>query len=237
VSIASAAGHRHLHYRPGSSDEGVIRQIFTNKEYDLARLRRNDEIGKFFRERVAQGRRPLIVDAGANIGASAAYFALTYPTAIIVAIEPDLGNFDLLRRNVEGLNVHCMKAALASSPGRVKVVDPGESYWGLRTVPADGNDPGVPCVTVEEIYEKECRDGVWPFIVKLDIEGAEGDVFAKNVVWFARTPIVIVELHDWLLPKAGTSRSFLQCASKHDRDFVIVGENIFSIGNMLDPAH
>ena len=47
VSIASGAGNRHLYYRPGSSDEGVIRQILTNREYDLARLRRNDEIGKF----------------------------------------------------------------------------------------------------------------------------------------------------------------------------------------------
>jgi hypothetical protein len=46
-----------------------------------------------------------------------------------------------------------------------------------------------------------------------------------------------VELHDWLLPKAGTSCSFLHCAGQHDRDFVVVGENIFSIGKMLDPAH
>ena len=35
------------------------------------------------------GKRPLIVDAGANIGASAAFFAMTYPTAKIVAIEPE----------------------------------------------------------------------------------------------------------------------------------------------------
>ena len=100
LSIASAAGNRPLHYRPGSSDEGVIRQIFANREYDLARLRRHEEIGRFFRDQFTQGRRPLIIDAGANIGASAAYFALTYPTAIIAAIEPDLGNFELLRRNV-----------------------------------------------------------------------------------------------------------------------------------------
>src|SRR5712675_1402142 len=34
----------------------------------------------------------LIIDAGANIGLSALYFAVTYPDAIIIAIEPEIHN-------------------------------------------------------------------------------------------------------------------------------------------------
>jgi len=38
-------------------------------------------------------------------------------------------------------------------------------------------------------------------------------------------------LHDWLLPGQGTSRSFLKCMAALDRDFVHIGENVFSIRN------
>lgn len=33
------------------------------------------------------------------------------------------------------------------------------------------------------------------------------------------------------MPDEGTSRSFLQCVATRDRDFVHIGENIFSIRN------
>jgi hypothetical protein len=62
----------------------------------------------------------------------------------------------------------------------------------------------------------------------------EAELFAANTGWVARTPLLIVELHDWLLPKAGTARTFLRCISQLDRDFVHIGENIFSIANDLD---
>ena len=37
-----------------------------------------------------------------------------------------------------------------------------------------------------------------------------------------------------MLPKGGTSASFLRCISKLDRDFVYRGEDIYSIANDLD---
>jgi hypothetical protein len=49
----------------------------------------------------------------------------------------------------------------------------------------------------------------------------------------ARTPILIVELHDWLLPKQSTSGPFLECISKMKRDFVYIGEDIYSIAHDL----
>ena len=60
------------------------------------------------------------------------------------------------------------------------------------------------------------------------------DVFAANNEWVARTPLLMLELHDWLLPKAGTSATFLKCIAKLDRDFVTIGENAFSIANRLE---
>jgi hypothetical protein len=74
------------------------------------------------------------------------------------------------------------------------------------------------------------RNGA-PFIAKIDIEGAEADLFAANTGWVQSFDLVIIELHDWMLPGQGTSRNFLKCIANLDRDFLHIGENIFSIRN------
>ena len=45
---------------------------------------------------------------------------------------------------------------------------------------------------------------------------------------------MIIELHDWLLPSQGNSLPFLQCVSRLDRDFVYIGEHVYSIANDLE---
>lgn len=233
ATVKVSNSERLLHFRPNTSDWSAIHQIYKNREYDLGRLRRADEIRAFVDVEQGVGMQPLIVDAGANIGASAVYFALAFPHALVVAIEPEENNFALLRQNTEGLRVHCMQAALASAPGKAKVVDPGEGHWGYRTLAAT-DDMGINCVTIPDIFEGARPR--FPFIVKIDIEGGESDVFSKNTGWVERTPIIIVELHDWLLPKGDTSRSFLRCIADQPRDFIIIGENIFSISHSLREA-
>ena len=74
----------------------------------------------------------------------------------------------------------------------------------------------------------------FPFIVKIDIEGGEDNLFSMNTNWVEEIPMVIIELHDWLLPKQKTSMNFLKTISELDRDFNIKGENIFSIKNKLN---
>jgi FkbM family methyltransferase len=230
------AASRRLYYRRNRSDQVVIQQTFVDQQYDLGRIKRAQEMLDFLRHRETKGGKPLIVDAGANIGASCVYFAATFSNARVVAIEPDLENFKLLTKNAEGANVEVLQAAISSAAGRARVSDPGEGPCGYRTqiVPTeDANSGTVPRITVNQIYESHAAP-FFPFIVKVDIEGAELDLFSGNTEWVARTPLLIVELHDWLLPRAGTSRSFLQCISALDRDFVYIGENVFSIANDLD---
>jgi len=59
-------------------------------------------------------------------------------------------------------------------------------------------------------------------------------LFSGNTEWVARSPLIIVELHDWLLPKAKTSRPFLQCIPQLERDFIYFGEDVYSIANDFD---
>jgi len=225
---------RELYFRDGTSDFRCIEQIFGARHYSTQHFARNSELLDFVRLRSADGRRPLIVDAGANIGASAVFFAMTYPTAKIVAIEPEAKNFALLRQNTKGLDIECLNAGLSSSQGRLKVTDPGEEEWGFRTE-ATHDDSGIPSVTIGDIYRQQCRSGpAFPFIVKIDIEGAEADVFARDTDWVNSTPMVIIELHDSLMPKQGTAAGFLKCIAGLPRDFISVNENVFSIAHAFE---
>ena len=226
---------RQFCYRRDRSDEVVIKQTFVDQQYDLRRIRRAPELLEFVQWQEANHLRPLVVDAGANIGATPIYFMANFPRALVVAIEPDCENFELLSKNVTGLNVEPIRGAISSVAGRNRVFDPGEGYCGYRTqsvAQTDADTDTVPGITINDIYATH-PSPFFPFIVKVDIEGAEMDLFSGNTEWVARTPLLIIELHDWLLPKGGPSRSFLQCISKLDRDFVYIGENVFSIANDL----
>src|SRR5215475_15612703 len=98
-----------------------------------------------------------------------------------------------------------MHAAVSAREGRVKLSDPGEGHWGFRTeAAADGE---IQCVTINDIFRQNDATH-FPFIVKIDIEGGEAALFSDATEWVGQTPILIIELHDWLLPKCGVSRSF-----------------------------
>jgi hypothetical protein len=64
-------------------------------------------------------------------------------------------------------------------------------------------------------------------MVKMDIEGAEKDVFSMGGNEFDDFIIVVVEIHDWMLPWEKTAAGVLEWASRRGRDIVINGENLF----------
>ena len=224
-------GHHTLSYRRWTSDEGVALQIFNSRDYDVTKLRRYADLKSFLDRIHSRGQRPLIIDAGANIGLSSVFFAMHFPTALVVAVEPEEKNFDVLRMNAARFDIECLKAAISSQNGRAKVTDPGRGDWGYQTEPAADGD--VPSVTINSLYRRYAKDRIVPFIVKIDIEGGEKDLFALNTESIRETPLLIVELHDWLFPKSGTSGPFLRSIAGLDRDFLQRSENVFSISNSM----
>lgn len=231
----SALG-RQIRHRNTAADQGVLHQIFVNQDYEFARLRRNGEITRLY----GSMDRPLIVDCGANLGASPVWFASRYPKAGILAVEPEADNFALLETNVAGLNVRPVHGAIAGRPGTVDVLDAGNGEWGYRTSgPGSEFGPGRKIGEVRAFALSELlalAPGATPFILKIDIEGGEGDLFDEEAEVFARFPVVVIELHDWMLPRRGTSRAFLRWQAQRDRDLVHIGENMFSMCNHLLPT-
>ena len=211
--------------RSGESDMSVIRQVFINKEYQLRGPRHAvDRIAARYQSLLAEGETPIIVDAGANIGAATLWFSSLYPDAKLVAVEPHAGNAALLWRNVaDRPNVTVMEAAIGSEAGHVQLVDEGLG-WAVQTERADS---GLPIVTIDDACT--ASGGSTPFIVKIDIEGFERDLFASNLDWLAKPYVVIIELHDWMLPGQLSSRTFQQAIAQHPFEMFMAGENIFYV--------
>lgn len=175
VTLKAPGGSlRRFYHRGTRADLGVLNQIFKAQDYTLKRLRRGAEL-----QIVGQVlERPLILDAGANIGASVCWFAFNFPRAHIVAIEPDEDNFELLRRNTEGLNVELHRAALGARDGKVALVDPGEGEWGYRT--AEASDGAVPLVAVARILAEKSAAGFVPFLEDRHRRRRGGSVHAAD---------------------------------------------------------
>ena len=73
-----------------------------------------------------------------------------------------------------------------------------------------------------------------PFIIKIDIEGFENELFSKNYDWINKFDIIIIEIHDWMLPGEANSFNFFNALvenmnTDNKRDLIISGENLISI--------
>jgi FkbM family methyltransferase len=218
--------------REGSSDGSVLHQIFVQKDYDLGRLARFGDIRAQYQCIISSGRTPLIVDCGANIGASPIWFSRFFPEAKVFALEPEQHNFELLCTNClfHYPNVSCKNAAISCVDETVYVQDPGQGNWAFRTS-QESNSSGtrVQAVSIESVEKLFPESEL--FLVKIDIEGGESRLFESNLGWVGRAMVIVIELHDWMLPGSANSRNFLKAMSEHCRDFVFLGENVFSIRN------
>ena len=201
---------RPFRYREGTLDEGLVLQALQVGAYDVARLRRGNELLALYERLAASGAPPLIVDTAAGIGAAAVYFAYKFPKARIVALEADAAKFELLAANTAGLPVECIQAAVAAGCG-------GIAPSGHRTI--------------DDIYAEACD--ARPFIVKVDVEA--DDLFAANTGWLQRTPVIVAALSDYLVPGTPASRRLVKHAAGWDRDFVFVEDNVFSLSRAPVP--
>jgi len=137
--------NRNIYFRPESvGDRGVIEQIFQNEDYRVSHWPQGRALLAQYQDGQG-GKRPLIIDAGANIGASAVYFHTLYPQARVVCIEPERSNCTLLRLNTDGLPVAVFEGGISGSDGHMFLQDPGHSVWGFRV--GDSGAVKVPTVS------------------------------------------------------------------------------------------
>ncbi len=188
-------------------DVYTMLQIFYGKEYDI----RLDSEPKY------------IIDCGANIGLASVYFANKFPNATIIAVEPDSRNFAYLKKNVAPYpNVHCLQKAIWSKPALMEVVDPGRGNWGYQTKEVEVSDHSIEGITIDQIIEEYVIPDI--DFLKIDIEGAEKELFMHNYEnWITKAIVIAVELHDFFDPTI--SPVFNETISKYNFEITQLGEN------------
>jgi FkbM family methyltransferase len=203
-----------------SSDIPTYKQIFIKEDYNF----------------LVEKQPETIVDAGANIGLSSIYFANKYPDAKIIALEPEQSNFELLKRNVAPYShIIPVQAAVWNKNEEIHLIDPGLGKWGFMTEMKLTTEklPGKIChpvmaMTIDKIMKDYALAKI--DILKIDIEGAEREVFSDTSSWIEKIDSIIIELHERM--KAGCNRSFFLGSNGFDQEWQ-QGENIYlSRGNI-----
>jgi FkbM family methyltransferase len=171
--------------RPNTSDVDVFQQIFGFREYRCL-----DEVHDA----------SLIVDCGANVGYSTAYFLSRYPQAKVIAVEPDPENFAVLAANVTPYGARCCairSAVWSSKAGLVMCEEPfGDGREWARTVRPSraGETPLMTAVDIGTLLDESGMDRI--SILKIDIEGSEAQLFSANYErWLHRVDNLVIELH------------------------------------------
>jgi FkbM family methyltransferase len=136
-----------------------------------------------------------IIDAGANVGIASLYFLNRYPTARVVAVEPEPGNFEICRRNLApyGDRAILLQGAVWKNDGAL-VIERRNEEWSTRVKAGDANQSGaVQAFTMQSLmaYGNGQTD-----LLKMDIEGSELEVFGPNAQeWLPHVGNIAIEMH------------------------------------------
>jgi FkbM family methyltransferase len=168
-----------LYARPGTSDLQAFQAVFGRPHHAF-------DLG--FEPRV-------IFDLGANVGYMAVDFALRYPGASIVAVEPEPANAALLRRNTSSVpGIQVVEGAVWPHATVLGLEDSGLGTWAFRVHEAPRARADVRAVTIPELMESAGVEVV--DLLKVDIEGAELELLSEANDWLAHVRAVVVEFHD-----------------------------------------
>ena len=161
--------------RPGTQDAGTVINNVIRAEY-----------GHF----KPSGEPEWMIDAGAYIGDTAAYFLSCFPKLKVIALEPNPDNHAIADQNLKpyGNRVVLLKKGLFSKEGEL-------CFSGSGTGGAI-SDAGIKinCTSLPGLIRQFSIPRI--NILKMDIEGAEEAVFlSAPEAWLNRVDLLIMEIH------------------------------------------
>lgn len=182
-----------IYVRTNTSDLNVAINSLFQKEYESIRCSNPSNI----------------IDAGANIGTSAIFFANKYPDARIFALEPEESNFEILIKNTSQYkNIIPIKAAIWGVAAKRVIQYRFTGHWGYTVSDTHNKTKStgqeVDCTTIGSLMEKYNIEKI--DLLKMDIEGGEKDVLENSSDWIGSVRIITIELHDRIC--MGCDRAF-----------------------------
>jgi FkbM family methyltransferase len=176
------AGIRNIQLRRRSGDFFIFHEIFTNRYYKLP-------------DGLAAPAPTVIVDLGANIGLATLFLADRFRGARHVCVEPNPANVAVLRANGSflGERLTIVEGAASARSGEARFAD---SNWsgGGHLVENGASSRAVRCVTVDEILSTFGLEAI--DILKVNIEGAEKEMFSRAPAWLSKVGCIMIELHN-----------------------------------------
>ena len=200
--------HPHNKYKLSWMQEKILKHQEDNKEktleiaglkihyirpYEVLHTWRDifeNEIYKFS----ASSDQPLIIDCGSNIGISILYYKTLYPSATVIAFEPDKKNFQLLSKNKVAnklTNVILNEAAVWTESGQIGFK--AHAAEG-SSISSNGKNENVISVSSVRLADLLIQHEKIDFL-KMDIEGAEYKVIADSGTLLSRIENLFVEYH------------------------------------------
>ena len=153
-------------FRPFTSDSLVLRQHFFYKELE--------PVVNYFKTLKIIPK--LMIDVGGNIGSSACFMHGHFPALKSLVLEPSNSNCSVARINLKNENSLIWEKALWWR-SEILNFDESRSAWAMR-VSNSSSGKKVAGIALSEILEmKEFSN---PDYIKIDIEGAEEEVFEKD---------------------------------------------------------
>lgn len=205
----------------------TIRNCFFKEEYNITRL-------DYFKKKtnLHNKKEKLIVDCGSNIGCSSLFFNKIFLNSSLICIEPDSINFDLLKKNCHQKEFYKINSAIMSKNYTYKNIlqNDNRANFVVKT-----NKQKNKSVTIKDVLKKFKESDYEYFLIKIDIEGSEKDLFSKNYDLIKKFKIIIIELHDWLHPGKNISINFIKFINEQNnkkkflRDIIIFGENLVAV--------
>ena len=88
----------------------------------------------------------------------------------------------------------------------------GAAAFQVRLARA-GEESTVAACSIDDLHRQ--GDDSMPLAVELDIEGSQATLFQAHTGWVGQAHLITLELDNWLMPWAGSSRSFFLCLNKY----------------------
>ncbi len=173
-----------------------------------------------------------IIDCGANIGITSVYFKKLFPSAKIIAVEPEQNNFAVLAQNLgDYKDVSLLQKGIWNKKVNLKISNLSSAEHWSFTVEETTEEFGViKAIAISDIMDDANIEVI--DILKIDIEGSELEVFTENYeYWLPRTRILIVETHDRY--RRGCCKAVFNALNKYDFTVNLSGENFICFNNAL----
>jgi FkbM family methyltransferase len=166
------------------NDIQVFTQIFIHQEYAL---KIDEDVNT-------------IIDCGANIGLASLFFLSKFPSARIIAIEPEKNNFELLKQNLQFFpSATCINKGVWNKTAILEITNYSRGEAGFivsETQHTSGKSISATSISkiIEEFGFKEIQ------ILKIDIEGSEEQVFQDRPQWLHQVKMIFCEIHENMKP-------------------------------------